>query len=72
MTSAIAFMTGSMAQRRRGFGLGAVCTLVGSCVSEVTGRTPDSWHKTRGLPIASDISRLPNRMTRNLVTLEVR
>jgi len=35
-----------MAQRRRGFGLGAVCTLVGSRVSRVTWRTSDSWQKT--------------------------
>ena len=72
MTSAIALMTGSMAQRRRGFGLGAVCTFVGSRVPGVTGRTSDSWHMTRGCPIVSEHFTPVHRMILHLVTLEVR
>ena len=71
MTSAIALMTGSMAQRRRGFGLGAVLHIGGLArlKSDLThvrlvAKTEVCHRPTN--------SRLPNRMIRHLATIEVR
>ena len=71
MTSAIALMhQETMAQRRRGFGLGAVCTFAGSRVLR------DRAHKTlvrcAAAADAIPVPSLPNAMMSLLRPVEVR